>query len=464
MSLTNYNGLQIPSTTPTGDGGYAISKNFQDLIVWNPKSNWAGTSNPTTSNNQSGGGYYYPGSFWLNMNMTEQFFLCLSSSSITATGQQIPLLQTGTNSARTATYPLGTFYWTTDDKQLWMGDGSTAGGNLVGISPGSANTWTAAQTFDNSDIILLGSSTGGTTFESANTSATNYTLTFPAVTDTLAVLGTAQTFTAAQTIGSVVYASGTPSSSNFTVGTSGNNMIINVPSGKQLHLQQNGSDILYFDNSGILWCINDTLVTANISAWGGAIIENFNVFSTNPFPNIGGFIAQSSPATSVATIQNTAPLQFRGQYWNGTSSIGYGSTIYWIQDSTTPTGHLSFNLNNNGTITEIAKLDQTGNFATNGNVNIAAAQTTLSGATSGTVVWSQPFQGSSYKKFIAYFNAYENDTATNQTITFTTAFTQTPIIVSNSTGLTISTTASTVTITAPNNISTFSGWLIIEGY
>ncbi len=70
----------------------------------------------------------------------------------------------------------------------------------VGTIPvGTAQTWTAAQTFTNSDILLLGSSTGKTTFTSANAGASNFTLTFPAVTDTVATIGTAQTWTAAQT-------------------------------------------------------------------------------------------------------------------------------------------------------------------------------------------------------------------------------------------------------------------------
>jgi hypothetical protein len=56
---------------------------------------------------------------------------------------------------------------------------------------GTAQTWTAVQTYTNSDIKLLGSSTGATTFTSANAGASNFTLTFPAVTDTLATLGTA---------------------------------------------------------------------------------------------------------------------------------------------------------------------------------------------------------------------------------------------------------------------------------
>ncbi len=55
---------------------------------------------------------------------------------------------------------------------------------LAGL--GTAQTFTAAQTFTNSDLILLGSSTGANTFAAANSSATNYTTTVPAVTGTLA--------------------------------------------------------------------------------------------------------------------------------------------------------------------------------------------------------------------------------------------------------------------------------------
>jgi hypothetical protein len=62
---------------------------------------------------------------------------------------------------------------------------------------GVAQTWTAVQTFTNSDIKLLGSSTGATTFTSANAGASNYTITVPAATATLATLS-ANTFTGEQ--------------------------------------------------------------------------------------------------------------------------------------------------------------------------------------------------------------------------------------------------------------------------
>ena len=77
---------------------------------------------------------------------------------------------------------------------------ATAGSGTVATFPANtgivaelnlAQTWTAVQTFTNSDVRLLGSSTGYTTFTSANASASNYTMTVPAATDTLALLGTA---------------------------------------------------------------------------------------------------------------------------------------------------------------------------------------------------------------------------------------------------------------------------------
>jgi hypothetical protein len=57
----------------------------------------------------------------------------------------------------------------------------------------NAQTFTAAKTFTNSDLLLLGSSSGATTFTSDNASATNYTLHVPAANDTLVDLAGAQT-------------------------------------------------------------------------------------------------------------------------------------------------------------------------------------------------------------------------------------------------------------------------------
>jgi hypothetical protein len=63
-----------------------------------------------------------------------------------------------------------------------------------------AQTWSALQKFTNGDLAILGSSTGYTLLESGLSSTSNNTLTLPTTsTDTLAALGTAQTWTANQT-------------------------------------------------------------------------------------------------------------------------------------------------------------------------------------------------------------------------------------------------------------------------
>lgn len=65
----------------------------------------------------------------------------------------------------------------------------------ISLNLGNTQTWTAAQTYTNSDFKLLGSSTGATTFTSANAGASNFTLTFPAATDTVVTLAATQTLT-----------------------------------------------------------------------------------------------------------------------------------------------------------------------------------------------------------------------------------------------------------------------------
>lgn len=85
-----------------------------------------------------------------------------------------------------------------------------------------AQTFTAAKTFTNGDLVELGSSTGATTLSQANSSATNYTATFPANTGTIGELNLAQTWSAVQTLDSpilVTPALGTPASGVLTNAT-----------------------------------------------------------------------------------------------------------------------------------------------------------------------------------------------------------------------------------------------------
>ncbi len=86
---------------------------------------------------------------------------------------------------------------------------------------GTASTWSAPQTYQNSMFVMLGSSTGGTTFTSDNAGASDFTLHFPAENDTVATLAAAQTLTNKTLTAPVLTAPvlGTPSSGTLTNAT-----------------------------------------------------------------------------------------------------------------------------------------------------------------------------------------------------------------------------------------------------
>ena len=96
------------------------------------------------------------------------------------------------------------------------------------------------------------------------------------------------------------------------------------------------------------------------------------------------------------------------------------------------------------------------------NAGYTTNSATLTGTTAGTVISSMPEQGVS-KKVVAYANGYENHTTTAQTITFPTAFSNPPIITSNTTGLSLTVSTTELTITSPDNTTAYSGVIIVEG-
>jgi len=103
----------------------------------------------------------------------------------------------------------------------------------------------------------------------------------------------------------------------------------------------------------------------------------------------------------------------------------------------------------------------TGPLSNNGSGSLswgsAAPQSTLTG-TAGTAVCSQPEQGSSYKKVIAYLSGYTDTGAV--AYTFPVAFLEIPAIVYAAAGVTA--TVSTTQVTFASTAAT--GFVVLEGY
>lgn len=90
-----------------------------------------------------------------------------------------------------------------------------------------------------------------------------------------------------------------------------------------------------------------------------------------------------------------------------------------------------------------------------------AAGTAIAGTTAGTIT---PYivELGTIKKYVYIFAGYENDTTTNQVLTFSTAFINVPTL-TNSTGLTLTPATTGITITAPDSVTLYSGTVVAEG-
>ena len=147
-----------------------------------------------------------------------------------------------------------------------------------------------------------------------------------------------------------------------------------------------------------------------------------------------------------------------------TTNIEIGSNLS-VNGTSTLTGNVSLgnNLSVTGTSTFTGNVTCQDNLTVDGTINNNITQTTITGSTAGSLVCSMPYQGSSYKKVIIYCDGYENDTTTAQSYTFPVTFTNTPITTTNTSGLPGTITTTSISFN-PDNTTTYTGYIILEGY
>lgn len=158
-------------------------------------------------------------------------------------------------------------------------------------------------------------------------------------------------------------------------------------------------------------------------------------------PNLARGVVDSSAGTLTYQIYDTSSSSYVTQ---------------WTLDF--PTGNIT--VAQSATITKSLTVDGTSTVQV---VKSAVSSQSVTGTTAGSFTWVMPLQGSALKEVLIYFDGYENDTTTAQTVTYPTAFTDTPNIDNPSSVGGLSTDTTHLTIN-PDSTSKYTGWVKVWGF
>jgi hypothetical protein len=246
----------------------------------------------------------------------------------------------------------------------------TTGAVLAGLNLANANTWTAQQTFTNGDLAVLGSSTGVTFLDTANTTAGNFTATFPAASGTVAYTSGANvasvtnldgTLTISPTTGAVIASLALGHANNWTATqTFSAANAINIPTGAA------AGDVLTSDVSGNgAW---GTIAAAGAVTSVAAGNTSLTVGGTATAPTVVLNVGNANTFTGIETFSNG--IVFGNAVPQNLNFYSYGT---WVPV-------LSFG----GASAGITYATQTGFYVRIGRLTLVTASITLTSKGSST--------------------------------------------------------------------------------